>query len=296
MRKFFILVNPIAGGGKSLKMHRQLIERMQADGLSWESLETSPDQDLKRLLDDKLDQGISDLVIIGGDGTLNAVINALPNFGFPITYFPGGTGNDFARIFGKAPSFDALYNCMLRSFPGLIDLGECNGVYFHNGIGIGFDGAVAHTAAKYRGKLILNQFSYWLAVLSEIFSYGHHQIQLEFDGKKLDLEAFLLCAGNGKSFGGGFKLCPMASVLDGRLDICHIKPINLLGRLRRLPYVPYGKHVHMKDVVSMLSAQNITVRSDSPLQAHIDGELLEESEFRIKVHPSLLRLRYPGLS
>ena len=231
----------------------------------------------------------TDVFIVGGDGTLNYFINQYPDIDLPLVIFNGGTGNDFHWLLYANKTLEEQIEVALNGSPKPIDIGKCNGRYFINGVGIGFEGAVAKDLTgkkKHSGKT-----SFLITVLKNIFSYRSKNYWIQsanelFQGKKL-----LVDISNGARAGGGFHIAPEAKADDGYLDIVIVAPISPLQRLRYLPVIEKGKHLKIPIVHHYLTRE-ISIASDQIIQYHMDGEYFEDQKLVIEVLPAKVNFRY----
>jgi YegS/Rv2252/BmrU family lipid kinase len=206
-----------------------------------------------------------------------------------ILIFNGGTGNDFHWLLYANKTLEEHIEVALNGSPKPIDIGKCNGRYFINGVGIGFEGAVAKDLIgkkKHSGKT-----SFLITVLKNIFSYRSKNYWIQssnelFQGKKL-----LVDISNGARAGGGFHIAPQAKADDGCLDVVVVGSINPLQRLRYLPVIEKGKHLKMPIVYHFLT-RKISIASDQIIQYHMDGEYFEGQKLVIEVLPAKVNFRY----
>lgn len=221
--------------------------------------------------------------IVGGDGTLNYFINQYPQMHLPITPLGGGSGNDFRWMLYGDCGVEEQIEKVLKGATQQIDAGCCNGRLFLNGIGIGFDGTIVKKLMgkqKAPGKL-----SYYAAILKQILFY--REFPFRFGGVKGDLyqKAFMLTIANGRRFGGGFTVAPLARPDDGLLDLVIINAISPLHRLRYLPVMEKGKHLSLSFVYHQQQTE-IQITTAGTVSAHCDGEYFESDSFRITVLPN----------
>ncbi|MDF2189368.1 diacylglycerol kinase family protein [Paraflavitalea sp. CAU 1676] len=232
--------------------------------------------------------GYSDVFILGGDGTLNRFINQYPNISIPLSVFKGGSGNDFGwKLYGHL-SFEAQLSQVLSSSPKPVDAGSCNGRLFLNGIGVGFDGEVVKSMG--RKRFFAGHLAYLGTVIRKIFFFREKELELEYDGRRVKDKYFMISIANGSRYGGGFLVAPQATVNDGLLDLVMIRKIHPLKRCFYLPRVEKGKHMNLP-FVKAERVKEVTIKAASPVPGHIDGELLEEKEYRITVLPGRFLFR-----
>jgi diacylglycerol kinase (ATP) len=274
-----IVCNTLAGKGYSRDLTRQLQELLERQQIACTSF-----------MDDWPPHfnGFTDIFILGGDGTLNHFINQYPNISIPLSVFKGGSGNDFGwKLYGDL-SFEAQVSKMLTSNPHAVDAGSCNGRLFLNGVGIGFDGEVVRSMG--RKRIIAGHLGYLFTVLKKIFVYKEHLLDLEYNNIRGPLRTFMISVANGSRYGGGFMVAPQAIVDDGCFDLVVIRKINPLKRLFYLPRMSKGKHLDLP-FVRVSKVQSITIRSEQVIPVHLDGELMEDKEFRIELLPGKFLFR-----
>lgn len=273
-----IISNKRSGNGKPEKVLREFISYLDAKGIAWGIIN---EQESGPLVN------IDRLVIIGGDGTINFTLNRFMPLTLPVAIIPAGTGNDFAAMhLGKVSmmrSFEiAIGECVKR-----VDAGLCNGKIFLNGIGIGFDGAVA-------GKLMQKKWfkgpsTYYAAVLAQILFFKSFQAKVSLGETIIENSFLMLCIANGTSYGGGFKVAPLAKADDGLLDYMAVAGINPLKRLVNLPKIRSGTHLELPYVHYELM-ENVCIQSDHLLPAHADGEYFESNIFEMSALKGYLSL------
>ncbi len=234
--------------------------------------------------------GFTEVWISGGDGTLNYFINHYPEIEIPLTIFNGGTGNDFHWLLYGKINFEEQVKLALSAEPKPIDIGKCNEKYFINGVGAGFEGEVAKSLTGKKKKP--GKASFMAMILKKIFSYRSTSYQLTVDDKPIISKKYLIIdVSNGSRAGGGFHIAPEAKADDGLFDIVMIDALSSLQRLRWLPVIEKGKHLHLP-FIKHTQARKVTVENDSIIQYHLDGEYHEANKLEIEIIPGKLLFRY----
>lgn len=227
---------------------------------------------------------------MGGDGTVNYFINQYKDQPqVPLVFFPGGTGNDICwKLYGDI-SKEALLDKAITARPQKIDAAICNGHLFVNSSGIGFDGEVLRSGKTIRR--IGGHLGYLLVVLRQIFSFREPEYIITTSGSKITEKFLLVAVNNSSRTGGGFMVTPNASLTDGKLDMLLCKPLTLLKRLRYLPAIERGKHLHLPFIIHRLE-EEVTVTAPRKLHAHLDGELISATVFHFQIIPEYLIVKY----
>jgi diacylglycerol kinase (ATP) len=276
-----IICNPLSGKGKPLLLLNNLTSFVTEHQGTFEIFK----QDLPANL-----HGFSDIIIMGGDGTINYTLNHFKEINIPIGIIPCGTGNDIAHLLLGKRTLPQYLACALHGKVNMVDAGECNGRLFLNGAGIGFDGWVARLM---QGKKIFSGITgYYLTVLRLLLFFKETLVELTIDGQHLQTDLFMFSAANGVTYGGGFKVAPFAKIDDGVLEVITVKKIGLLTRLRYLPVIEKGKHLNNPlPFIHYVQGKQITITSNQPLQAHLDGEWLQSNTFEIKLLEKKYKIR-----
>jgi len=273
MQNIAIVCNPTAGKGKAHAIRKMAEKALQKLSISYTSFHPPWPSQFK---------GFTSLWLIGGDGTLHYFLNRYPDIGLPLAIFKGGSGNDFAwKLYGNKTPGDYIES-ILQATPKKIDAGSCNGKYFINGVGIGFDGAVVKAMGK--KKFLPGHLAYLLAVLQQIFFYKEQELTMISGETKNTGKVFMISVANGSRYGGGFLVAPQSLVDDGDLDIVIIRQISPLKRLFHLHKVEKGVHLQLP-FIDVLKGKKIIVSSAWPMCAHMDGEFMEADSFTIDILP-----------
>lgn len=286
------MVNPAAGYGKGAQIVSEVEKFLRTNDLQYESFFTKKGQNARTIVKRRLDSTFTDLLVIGGDGTINEAINGIgDNTHVVLNVISTGSGNDLIKSLPVGSNLLQQFDTVLRGVEKVIDLGVCNDRLFHNGVGIGFDGQiVADMKQKKRPLLLWGYGAYLYRVLRILSSYREKKLSFSIDGKRFDKKVLLLTIANGTTFGGGFKLTPEAKIDDGLLEVCLIEKIPPLKRFFNLGKMGAGNHGRL-DEVSFFKAREVTIEPDKKQWLHIDGELMGHPPFSIKVVPSALKVR-----
>ncbi len=277
MKNFLIIVNP----GKGLhKITERVCATIEGKG------HTS--QVLSQLDRSSLD-GYSDIILIGGDGTLNYIINQLPTFELPIGIIPAGSGNDYVKALNIGSNLVQQIEIAIDGTAISVDLGSCNEKLFLNGFGLGFDGQIAKSFEENR-TILRGHAAYYYHVVKTLAGFQPRPLKFSIDGKEFDDKVLLLTIGKGTTFGGGFKLTPHADLEDGQFAISIIRDLKPLKRFLNIHRLQQGSHDNLEEV-QFLKGKHITIEPQPNLTAHIDGELIGSPPFGIRVLPGKLRIK-----
>ncbi len=249
--------------------------------------------------------GVKKIVVMGGDGTMNEVINGLhPYSEILLGYIPMGSGNDLAR--GLMLSKDPIENLEKILSPRryqYIDHGILN---FYDGSsprrfavssGIGYDAAVCETVQQSRIKRFLNKFGlgnlvYYIIAVKEIITIKPVNVELLIDGtRKRRIDNVIFAAAMiQKSEGGGLKMAPAADNSDGKLSICMAHGLSRLKIALVMPLLLFAKHTRIKGI-EIFDCTSLEIKAEKPMSLHTDGEVLEhQSHIRMSCLPEKIRM------
>jgi len=296
--KHLFIVNPTAGGSDRTEFVRAQVEKAFANREdSYEIYVTRAPMDAPEKI--RLDaQSGEELRVYacGGDGTFNECVcgaATLPNVA--VCPFPTGTGNDFCRMFGEEKDLFRDLDALLEGKETSIDVIDCNGRYCANICSVGIDARIGVDVHKYsKIPLIGGATGYVVSTVVNVFKGITRKMKVKCDDFFADGEHTLVCACNGRFYGGGFNPSIDARPDDGMLDIFVIKPVNLL----QLPFLigkyAAGKADDLKRFVTHLRSDNLEIEFDEDSVIQTDGEALFDKKVSIRLIPGALKLIVPA--
>ena len=303
--KFCFIINPKSGKERFNPLIRRLKALLESDSSAYEFQITAKPGHATSLAEKATASRLFDrIVAIGGDGTINEVVNGMirvcmqdkdsPGYSPTLGIIPAGLGNDTARGLGIPRRLKDAYAVLIQGSTRYIDVGEVNGRFFTNGVGVGYDGAVISEMYEIRRKgKILSGWIYLKCLLRQFRQFTPPLLCLEIDNNSLLPRRYLLAlTANGTAFGGIFNLTPKASFDDGLLDILLVEAIPKHTFLLNIPRAIMGKHLSLKQV-SYYMSKRVTIKSDNPVPCHIDGESYYNNQFSIRLFPKALKIVVP---
>jgi len=296
-----LIVNLTAGGGKPHKHLNTVLEYLKENGLNFEVSTTSYQGEAVELAQKAADKGIDLIVSIGGDGTVNEIVNGImkskndPSLGI----IPLGWANDFIKSTDIPSDIIEACKILIKGKTKKIDIGAINNqIYFANICGIGFDAEVALLANQMKSKhpnlRILSAFVYVFATVKKLLSpFSYHNVKIKFDGQEIHSKILFIAISNGKIYGGRFKITPEAILDDGLLEICLVEEMGRFKYLSIIPKVFKGTHASIKGI-NFYRAKEVVIQSSEPVLAQVSGEVIEgQKEFNITLLPKRLKLIVP---
>lgn len=284
MDRILFIINPVAGGGKAKKLLPVIDKYMVKTGKIYDIVLTSRPKEATIISKQAIEKGYTTIVAVGGDGTINEVaIGILESGKGTLGIIPRGTGNDLARTLNIP--FDPIeaMDIIIKGNKKQIDIGFVNNNPFLNIASIGLDSEVVKNTEKIKIR-IRSRIAYVIGVLSTLFNFKDKRVQLEIDDVSMDKNIFLIAVGNGKYYGGGLKILPMAIAEDGYFHVCVINKASKIKLLFLFPSIFKGKHIKFRKDVEIFKAKKIKIVTEDKTYLNIDGEIYDnEKETLFKV-------------
>jgi diacylglycerol kinase (ATP) len=295
-----VIVNPAAGAGKTIRKWPQIKHTLNNIGLRFEDDMTEAPGHAIELAKSAAKEGCALVISVGGDGTLNEVVNGLYEAGslgdVTLGIVSTGTGSDYIRTVGVPRKYEEASRCFVKPRKLITDIGvveyiknsTVNKRLFVNFAGIGFDAEVVRATTQ-KFKALGSVPSYLMGVLSTFLNYKNREVSINLDGTLSDKKICTVIVSHGRYGGGGMLVAPNADPADGLLDVTVIDDINKLDLLWSFPRIYKGTHLtHPR--VSTRTAKEITLKPAQKMQLQADGELLGETPARFYVLPGILSI------
>jgi diacylglycerol kinase (ATP) len=241
--------------------------------------------------------GYDRLVVIGGDGTVQAVVNGMLRAGrrVPLGILPAGTGNDLVRSLRLPRDPGAALRVALGGELASVDVGHARGPagerWFVSAAGVGFDAQVAAALSARPPAAWLASLGYLLTTLIELRRFRNVPLALRLGTPEGEVRVEQTClfaaVANGPYYGGGMRICPAARLGDGLLDVCLVGDIGRLAALREIPGIYRGAHVR-NPKVSFFTVTSLEIEGSALV--HLDGEPFGRLPVRFEVAPAALRI------
>jgi YegS/Rv2252/BmrU family lipid kinase len=242
------------------------------------------------------DAGDRLLVVVGGDGTMNEVVNGAAGTGAEIAILPNGTGQDFGRTHAIPTRFDDAVRVALDGETRTVDIGRVTlggeTRYFANVGSSGMSGSVARRANA-MSKRLGGRATFFYALTREFLAWRNTAVTVRVDDGHVRTGAMHdVIVAIGRWHGGGMHLAPDASHDDGLFDVVLIGDVNKLDFLTTAPRLYTGKYLAHRKVDHLRSAA-IEIDAAEPLPVEVDGEPIGSTPARFEVVPGAVRVRVP---
>ncbi len=275
MIKTKLIFDPISGGGAGKEYVDEVVEKLRNNKVDVDLYTTKSIGDAKEVAKEIKEGEFDVIAVMGGDGTINEVINGLLPTNIPINIIPSGVANVFANEVGISrnplKACEAIYKGNLYE----VDLGKINDSYFLSLASIGFDSHVLKdTPSSLKRKY--GKLAYIYTGLKTVFSYEPSPIYVTVKENAKKKKCYFMVVGNVSIYGTPYvKMTPKASVNDGLLDVCLFKKENFINYFRYFLGAIFKIHTQFPDV-EYFQTDKFYVESEKPLLVEVDGDVWGE--------------------
>lgn len=295
--KHLFIVNPTAGGrDKTETVARRVEELFRNRSDKYEIYVTKAAMDApEKIRRAAMDGEHLRIYACGGDGTFNeCVCGAAELENAAVCPYPTGTGNDFCRMFGPEQDLYRDLSALVDGWEHPIDLIECNGRYSANICSVGIDARIGTQVHNYSHiPLIGGATGYVVSTVMNVIKGINRNMRISSGGFKAQGKHALVCACNGRFYGGGFNPSLDARPDDGIMDVFVIKEVNVLTLIKLIGLYATGRADEMPEYATHLRTDRIDISFDEDNVINIDGEAVFAKEARLRLVPGALRLVVP---
>lgn len=297
--KHLFIVNPVAGGksNRSAEVIKTIETLMQSRDEDYEIYITKAPLDACDKIRKSAENGQNLRVYAcGGDGTLNECVNAaVGTENISVTHYPCGTGNDFIKMFGDEKELFFNLERLIDGESTKIDIIECNGRYSVNICSVGIDARIGTDVHKYshlpfmRGKL-----GYIASLVVNFFRGVVSRMTVNVSGESETGEYALVCACNGRYYGGGFNPVPDARPDDGKIDFLIVGKVTRLKVLAVISKYAKGKYAQLPNLIRHISGDYLEISSDEEIVVNVDGEAIYAKDVYFKMISGGVNFTFPS--
>jgi YegS/Rv2252/BmrU family lipid kinase len=303
--EWLVIVNPNAGKGKGRKDWNKISGFLTKEKIQFTVNFTENKGHAINLTIKAIRSGFRKIITVGGDGTLNEVLNGVflndscPSTDMLLSLIPVGTGNDWGRMFGIPLDYEKAVKIISEGKTMMHDVGL---VSFHNGsekmnryfiniAGLGFESVVVKKTNIQKDKGCGGKLIYFYNLLTSLLTYRNTRAEIEIDGEIITANVFSVNIGNGRYCGGGMRQTPDASPDDGLLDVTVINGMGKFEIIRNLKIL-YDGTILSHPKIKGYRCKNIRIRSDSVIYTEADGESLGHTPAEFSIIPSGINIVY----
>lgn len=293
MNKWFVIINPASGNKFVKKRKANVLNSLKKLNSLYEIAFTKYSKHEEELVDFAIKKGFRKIISVGGDGTLNHVVNGaliqreVPVSEIKIGVIPIGTGNDWIKNNNIPNNIEKAIEILNSGKTSKLDIGKIihngNVSYFNILVGIGYDGFVVDKAIRLKKY---GNSAYFLASLFGIFNYKKSVLKFTFNGKSLEYKSLMSIIGIGKFCGGGMQFTHKVDARDGLFDITLVKDFKLHTLLYNAKMMYNGKLTLHKDVETHKTNKiKIEVKEGQNPFIEADGEIIGKGDFEVEILP-----------
>jgi YegS/Rv2252/BmrU family lipid kinase len=298
-KPWFTIINPCSGSGKGKSDWPHIEDLLKKSGIQFHAVHTESRNHAAQLTREAITAGFRRILTIGGDGTINEVINGIfhqqeiPTTDFTIAMIPVGTGNDWRRTIGIPVDYmEAIATIQQEEiftqdvgYIRYLDQGQPKGRYFINIAGMGYDAFVTAKTnfVKELGRK-MGVYAYLVHLFGCLLKYKHTRVKVTADHEEITTDLFSMNVGICKYNGGGMMQVPKAVPDDGLLDLTLIRKMSKLEMIKNVPGLFDGSFIRHPQVLST-RGRKIIVESVPAIPLEVDGESLGSSPFEINIIP-----------
>ncbi|MFI5153359.1 MAG: diacylglycerol/lipid kinase family protein [Chitinophagales bacterium] len=297
-RKIIYLINPVSGVKPKSSLIKLLERRTREQEIEFDIVQTPAACDYKTLLKKIHHEQFTDIVICGGDGTVNAVAAALNTYDINVGIIPMGSGNGLAYTAKIPKQASRALDIIFKGKTSRIDALYINEKFSCMLCGIGFDAQVAHEFAKQKRRGLQ---TYIKVATIQYFKARPYFFDININNESIQTEAYFICIANSNQFGNNFTIAPQASLNDGLLDIVIVKkmskfilPFSVISQVTGINAIQsVSEFTNTRNIMYLQSAE-MTIRNPEMAPLHIDGDPSETSAiFNIRIQKKCIRLIQP---
>lgn len=284
-----IIVNPKANGKKAAKIAKKVDIYLTGKEVEHAFFYTDAPRHAIKLAEE-LSKTSDTIVALGGDGTINEVLNGLDTEKVKFGIIPSGSGNDFIAAAGIPQNPIEAVDLILSGEAKPTDYMVCGGVRGLNIIGTGIDVDILKRCKK--SKILRGKLQYVISLVISLIKFRFYKFYICKGEEKIEKEALIACVGNGHRLGGGIRMCPEAKIDDGELDFV------IAGKLkkRKIPHafvkLMQGKILE-QDFTSFERCEHVRLEFDKPVTIQVDGELYDGLDFDLSIVKSGIKIYRP---
>ncbi|WP_459129494.1 diacylglycerol/lipid kinase family protein [Guggenheimella bovis] len=288
MRNFLIIENINAGKNKKRKHVQKLIHTLKDAGHQVTHDASSSVHIFQEKYKDIQNLPYTDIVICGGDGTLNAILNTFEINKYTFTLFPVGSANDFYLKAAGPTDFNALIDRVLKNQIKEFDIAKANDHYFINNVGIGIDVLTLEYVNKMRAALKSGPL-YFLGVLRAIATFKPMKATITLGDEVIKEDSIIVIVSNGSYFGGGMNVSPHSDLEDGELDLVMLKNTNVFHVIKLFSKLLKAEHLSYPSIIYR-KVKNVKIEVEGETKAHLEGEIIEKTPLHVEVLPQAIRM------
>lgn len=300
---YLVIINPNAGKRKGKKDWEEISSLLHKAGIEFKSVFTESPGHAIDITVNHIESGYTRLIVVGGDGTMNEVVNGIflqkryPTADISLGMITVGTGNDWGRMFSIPKEYSKAVSAIKMNKSFIQDAGVVKYYhgdneyrrYFVNIAGIGFDALVVSKTNKNKENGNSGPWSYLKSIILSLVKYRNTYTSINIDSREIKNDVFNISIGICKYNGGGMMQLPDAVADDGLFDVTVINKIRKLDVLLNIKRL-YNGTITRHRLVDTYKGKTIFIDSEPVIHLETDGETLGHSPFMFEIIPGSIRV------
>lgn len=289
-QSIWFIINPISGGKNKNKIPSLVEKHLNLNKFEYKCLQTTSAAHTLQLAQKAIEENVSVLVAVGGDGTINNLAQFAKNSNTLFAIIALGSGNGFARALHIYGSVKRALQIINQGKTQWVDSASINNEFFLNLSGIGFD---AHVGSLFAGSVKRGLKSYLKIIWKELIHFKTQTVQIDSDLGNRKVSIFMLSICNGPQFGNNAFIAPNAKLDDALLDITIVREFAKW----KIPFIALCilfKKIHWVKEIEQFKTSYIHIHRQEPGFVNIDGEpVWMDKELQVQMHPKSLQILVP---
>ena len=279
-KKVCVIINPVSGTGGKQSIPEKIASAFDPQKYDVIIRFTGYAGHATEITKNAVKEDYKYVIAAGGDGTVNEIAKALVNTQCVLGIIPLGSGNGLARDLNISMSIDKSIETISKGVKRSIDYGVANEHIFFCTCGVGFD---AFVSEKFADEKMRGPIGYVKNILESVIDFKSENYELEYDGKTIKEEAFVVTCANASQYGNEAYIAPGADMEDGKMNVSLIKPINAL-EMPQTTIQLFTKNLHKNNKVIQILTSELLIRRSRSGAMHIDGESVDAGkEINVKI-------------
>lgn len=287
-KRALLLINRQARKGKD--SFAQAVDILDDLGFELITIPAQNTTNLKKFIKDHY-KSIDMVIVGGGDGTINSIVNILVNYHLPLGILPLGTANDLARTLNIPSAIADACKVIAQGYSKAIDLGKVNDIYFLNVASLGLSVEITQQLTK-GAKSRWGILAYGLTALKVLSQTRPFHANIQINGQSHYVKTLQIAVGNGRYYGGGMMIADDALIDDQRLDVYSLEVQHWWQIFPLVYHLPQGQQKILPWVRS-LEGQTVEIHTSRPRPINTDGEITTETPAVFSVVPQAIEVFVP---
>ena len=289
-KNIFFIINPHSGNKKKTRVIKKINTELDSRNFESHIIQTETLEQLSSTLDTIKKDKNNIVVAVGGDGTINRIVNEIVDSGISFGIIPRGSGNGLARELKIPQTISGAIRVLNQYNFRKIDVIQLNNLFSVNVSGVGFDAIIAQKFSELEHRGFKN---YLRITAREIKKIKPENYKMLIDGNELNPEAYLISFANSRQWGNNAYIAPKAKIDDGLIDVVILHPFPLFPTPMLVAGL-FTKTLGNSRYLDTIKAKEVVIQKEGKIFAHIDGEPYSfENEINITIHPKKLRILVP---